>query len=56
LSNSYKNGNDPKNISLESLEPFIEGLDAEAVKKAANKYFNMDSYIQVTLVPETTNE
>jgi zinc protease len=46
----YRHGDDP-NIILDHAK-YVEGLNGEAVKISANKYFNLDQYIQMVLLPE----
>ena len=52
LRSAYQNGFDPNNITLEQFEKGINSLTAENIKAAANKYFDMENYIQVVLLPE----
>ena len=50
----YINGEDPTNI-LRADEK-IDGLTSEAVKAAANQYFNVENYAQFVLLPEGPGE
>ena len=46
----YLHGEDPTNILR--AEEKIQGLTVEAVKTAANRYFNTENYAQFVLLPE----
>ena len=46
----YLHGEDPTNIL--KAEEKIQGLTVEAVKTAANRYFNTENYAQFVLLPE----
>lgn len=46
----YRQDGDPKDIL--TYEKSLEDLNLEVIRLAANKYFNMNNYVQVTLMPE----
>lgn len=46
----FNHGEDPAGIWL--LPEFYQKLDAAAIKEAAKKYLNKDSYVKVSLFPE----
>ena len=52
LSTRYRYGIPIDNIGLEALEAKIAELDAEDIKNAAQKYFDMNNYIKLVLTPE----
>ncbi|MFK7810378.1 MAG: M16 family metallopeptidase [Saprospiraceae bacterium] len=56
LQNIYKNEGDPSKISLEELEKYINGLDSDDIKKAANTFFDEGSSIKVIMMPEKSEE
>ena len=39
-------------MRLETYENYIDGLNSEAVKKAAIRYFDPDNFIKIVLIPE----
>lgn len=49
----YSHGEDPTNIL--KAEEKIEGLSLEAIKAAANRYFDMENYAQFVLMPEKSS-
>ena len=49
----YSHGEDPTNIL--KAEEKIEGLTLEAIKAAANRYFDMENYAQFVLMPEKSS-
>ena len=50
LSFIYQKGQDPADVL--GYEEIIEALTAEMVKEEAQRYFDMNNYVQVTLYPE----
>ena len=52
LESAVENDLNPNNITMESLEEKIAMLDNEAIKKAANQYFNFDNMIKIVMFPE----
>ena len=56
LRNYYQHGNDPNKITLENLEQYIESLNAEDIKKAANQYLDEQNFIKLVLNPAAKKE
>ncbi|MEL6925404.1 MAG: insulinase family protein, partial [Bacteroidota bacterium] len=56
LSTTYQNGLDPSRIGLEELEKLMKGLDSEAIKSAANQYFDTENMIKIVMNPEPEME
>ena len=50
LESSYKNEEDP--LRILDYEKLINGLTPEQIQQAAQKYFDMNNYVQVLLYPE----
>ena len=50
LNTYYYHNEDPQMIL--SYPKLVNGLTAEAIQEAANKYFDMKNYIKVILYPE----
>jgi len=50
LDMAFFHGLDPR-IVLE-YEKLVDGLDAEAVQRAAQRYFNVENYVRAVLLPE----
>ena len=50
----YYHEEDPREVIR--LEPLIEALTADDIRRAAERYFDEDHYIQVTLYPEAFTE
>ncbi len=46
----YRNGEDPRLIN--DYESFVEGLTREKIRDTARRYFDMNNYIKVVLLPE----
>jgi len=46
----YFHGEDP--LNLLELDKLMEDLTPEEIQKAAQRYFNMDNYVKVVLLPE----
>ncbi|MEO1625541.1 MAG: insulinase family protein [Bacteroidota bacterium] len=53
LERSYQEGSDVEKLKMEVLESYIEKLDSDAIKNAANQYFDMTNFIQITMVPQS---
>jgi zinc protease len=51
LSFYYFHDEDPRNIF--DLEKYVDNLNSEAIKAAAQRYLNEDNYVMVVLYPET---
>ncbi|MEM1319458.1 MAG: insulinase family protein [Bacteroidota bacterium] len=56
LESFYKNGYDPTKLTQKDFEEYVNKLDAEAVKKAANQYFNTEKYVRIVMLPEEVAE
>ena len=52
LSTAYQNDLDPRRIGLKELEKLMEGLNSDAIKSAANKYFDESNMIKIVMHPE----
>ena len=52
----YKNGSDPSKLTQKNYEAYVNGLNSDAVKTAANKYFDMNSFVSIVMLPEESEE
>ncbi len=52
LTARYREGLSLDGIKLGTYEQYIDGLSAQAVQEAARKYFNLDQYMKLVLMPE----
>lgn len=52
LEDSYENGVDISSLTLDALDAKLDALTAEDIKAAANKYIDMNSMIEVVMMPE----
>jgi zinc protease len=50
LNSYYVNGGNPTGILR--YPELVDSLSGEAIQKASQKYFDMDNYVQVVLLPE----
>jgi len=56
LETYYKNGSDPAKLTMENYETYVNALNSDAIKAAANKYFDMNSFVSIVMVPEESEE
>ena len=51
LVNDYQRGTDP-GASVKTFESSVEALTVDLIQEAARRYFDMENYVRVTLMPE----
>ncbi|MCB9041106.1 MAG: insulinase family protein [Lewinellaceae bacterium] len=56
ISTRLKYGIGLEGIRMERYEPYVEGLSAEDIQNAAQRYLQEDDFIQVVLMPEEGRE
>jgi len=52
MQESYENGIDISTMSLDALDSKLDALSSDNIKAAANKFIDMNSMIEVVMMPE----